>query len=118
MYGNQGSDDDCKYDVTWSAPPICENQSIYFTVTVKNRTDQSAVAGANVQPDVVQNCNHPIPNQWAMNSPETSPGTYKVGPIVFDKAGKWVVRFHIHGDCDDTVPTSPHGHAAFWVTVP
>ena len=54
-----------------------------------------------------------------MNSTEeTSPGTYKIGPIVFDRPGGWVVRFHFFGSCDDYLDTSPHGHAAFFVTVP
>jgi hypothetical protein len=117
MFGNHGGDDDCKYDVTWSAPPICEGQPIIFTVTVKSMTDQSAVTGANVTPDVVLNCNHATPAQ-AAPSPETPSGTYKVGPVVFDKPGRWVVRFHIHGECADLLPTSQHGHAAFWVDVP
>src|SRR5882724_3213558 len=84
MYGNHGGDDDCKYDVTWSAPPICEGQPITFTVTVKAMTDLSAVTGANVRPDVVLNCNHPIPVMPAAvdPSPEDPAGTYKVGPVV------------------------------------
>ncbi len=119
MYGSQGSDDDCKYDVTWTSMPICLNVPVYFSVTVKYRTDQSPVTGATVGPDVVLSCKYPIPNDPAplYPSPETTPGTYKVGPVKFDRAGKWVVRFHINGDCVDLLPTSPHGHAAFWVTV-
>ena len=45
-------------------------------------------------------------------------GTYKIGPIVFDKPGRWVVRFHLFGTCDDALATSPHAHAAFFVDVP
>jgi hypothetical protein len=118
MFGNQGGDDACKYDVSWTAPPICEKQPIYFTVSVKSRTDHSAVTSANVRPDVVLNCSHPTPAMPADPSPESPPGTYRVGPVVFDMPGRWVVRFHIHSDCFDILPTSPHGHAAFWVDVP
>jgi len=118
MYGTQAADDDCKYDVTWSATPICENQPVYFTVTVKSRADHSPVTGANVQPDVSLECAH-VPNfTWNKSSPESPAGTYKVGPVTFDQPGKWTVRFHIHEDCDDILDDSPHGHAAFYVNVP
>jgi hypothetical protein len=118
MYNTSGADDDCKYDVSWTSTPICENEQVYFTVMVKKRADSMPLTGANTRPDVVLDCNHPILNQPADPSPELSPGTYKVGPIVFDKPGKWVFRFHFFEDCDDSVPDSPHGHAAFWVQVP
>jgi hypothetical protein len=130
MYGQHGLDDDCKYDVTWSSTPICENQPVYFTVTVMTHSIGQAVpvTGANPLPDVVLNCSHPIPNTPAPKdpSPETSPGTYTVGPIVFDKPGRWVFRFHffemerVDGalvTCLDQ-PDSPHGHAAFYIQVP
>ncbi|HLK37047.1 MAG TPA: hypothetical protein VKU41_09885 [Polyangiaceae bacterium] len=119
MYGTSGGDDDCKYDVSYSVPPICEgNPGVYFMVTVKSRVDGSPVTGANVRPDVVLNCTLPIMNHPADPSPEGPPGTYKVGPVVFQKAGRWVVRFHIHEECLDLLPTSQHGHASFWVDVP
>lgn len=118
MYGQSGSDDDCKYDLTWTSTPICENQNVYFTVTVKKRTDGSPVKGANVRPDVVLDCAHPIPNNPTDPSPEPTPGTYTVGPIVFDQPGKWVVRFHVFENCFDLADDSPHGHAAFYVQVP
>jgi hypothetical protein len=117
MDNSHGADDDCKYDVTWSSTPICEGDQVYFMVTVKYRVDGSPVTGANARPDVVLNCNHPILNNPADPSPEVMPGTYKVGPIVFDKPGKWVFRFHFFADCQDQLG-SPHGHAAFWVQVP
>jgi hypothetical protein len=118
MYGQSGSDDDCKYDVSWTSTPICESQNVYFTVTVKKRTDGSPVTGANVRPDVVLKCTHPIPNNPADPSPEPAPGTYTVGPIDFDQPGTWVVRFHVFENCLDLADDSPHGHAAFYVQVP
>jgi hypothetical protein len=117
MYGTSGADDDCKYDVSWVSDPICENQNVYFTVTVTYRSGHTPVTGANAQPDVVLNCNHLIPNHPSETSPEISPGVYKVGPIVFDQAGRWVFRLHFFETCNDT-PDSPHGHAAFYVDVP
>lgn len=118
LYGHSGSDDDCKYDVSWTSTPICENQNVYFTVTATRRTDHMPVTGANVRPDVTLECMYPIMNLPADPSPEGPPGTYKVGPIVFDMPGTWTVRFHFYYECYHLVPTSPHGHAAFWVTVP
>jgi hypothetical protein len=119
MYNSHGEDDDCKYDVTWTSTPICEGQPVYFTVTVKYRTDNTPVTGANARPDVVLDCSHlsMSPIMPADPSPEVMPGVYKVGPIVFDQRGEWVFRFHFFETCQDQ-PDSPHGHAAFWVQVP
>ncbi|HEX3344473.1 MAG TPA: hypothetical protein VHS09_07855 [Polyangiaceae bacterium] len=120
MYGNWGSDDDCKYDVMWTSTPICENVPVYFTVQVSRRTDNSPVTGANARPDVVLACAHPIPNVPKPRdpSPELAPGVYEVGPVLFDQPGKWVFRFHFNEDCLDIAPDSPHGHAAFYIDVP
>jgi hypothetical protein len=129
MYNTTGGDDDCKYDVSWQSTPICENQPVCFTVIVTKREDGSPLLGvetggsfvaANPRPDVVLACNHPIPNTPTPRdpSPMLAPGTYVVGPIVFDKPGKWVFRFHFNEECIDVSPESPHGHAAFYVDVP
>jgi hypothetical protein len=126
MYGNSGSDDDCKYDVKWTSTPICRGMPVYFTVTATTRASGpsgpagSPLTGANARPDVVLNCSHPIPNSPAPAdpSPENPPGTYTVGPIVFDQPGKWVFRFHFWETCMDFSPESPHGHAAFYINVP
>ncbi len=129
MYNTRGSDDDCKYDVEWQSTPICQGQPVYFTVVVTKREDDSPLLGvetggsfvpANVRPDVVLDCTHPIPNTPAPRdpSPAVAPGTYVVGPIVFDQPGKWVFRFHFNEECLDIVPESPHGHAAFYINVP
>jgi hypothetical protein len=49
---------------------------------------------------------------------EGPPGTYTIGPVLFDEPGKWTVRFHIHEECTDLSNESQHGHAAFFVDVP
>jgi hypothetical protein len=118
MYGQSGTDDDCKYDVSWTSTTICRGQPAYFNVKVTKRLDGSPLEGADPRPDVVLTCNHPISSHPADPSPETAPGTYVVGPIVFDQPGRWVFRFHFNETCDDLVPDSPHGHAAFFVDVP
>jgi hypothetical protein len=129
MYNNWGSDDDCKYDVSWQSTPICEGQPVYFTVLVTKRQDGTPLLGvetggsfvpANPRPDVVLACDHPIPNSPTPRdpSPSVAPGTYVVGPIVFDKSGDWVFRFHFNEECLDIADDSPHGHASFHVNVP
>jgi hypothetical protein len=120
MFGTKGSDDDCKYDVEWTSTNICEGgNGVYFTVVAKKRTDESPLTGASPYIEAVQSCVHgaangPVP----FASVENPPGTYRMGPVVFDRPGGWVVRFHFFGDCEDSVETTPHGHAAFFVTVP
>jgi hypothetical protein len=117
MYGQSGSDDDCKYDLSWTSTPTCLNQPVYFTVKATRRGDGSTLEGANPRPDVVLGCTHPIASHPADPSPETAPGTYLVGPIVFDQPGRWVFRLHFYETCIDLVPDSPHGHVAFFIDV-
>jgi hypothetical protein len=117
MYGSEGDDDDCKYHVHWSSTPIAENRDITFTVSATKKTDNSPLTGASPLAEVYLNSMHPAPNtnQTAVEGPA---GTYKVGPIRFDAPGRWTVRFHFFENCVDLLPTSPHGHAAFYVDVP
>jgi hypothetical protein len=122
LYGQMGSDDDCKYDVSWTSTPVCKNVPVYFTVHANKRVGATTFAsgppltGAGTFAEVSLNCTIPAPNA---NPPvEFEPGVYQVGPIVFTESGKWNVRFHFNENCLDEVLTSPHGHAAFWITVP
>ena len=128
MYGASGSDDDCKYDVSWTSTPICENGNVYFTVTVKKRAfadggsavggDEPPMTGGTVGPDITLGCTHSMPNSpWTFLEEPAGSGIYKLGPVQFDRKGKWDVRFHFNECCNDGT-TSPHGHAAFWVNVP
>jgi hypothetical protein len=116
MFNSEGDDDDCKYHVKWSATPVCRNGGVTFTITVTKKADGKPATGANPYTESVL-----LPAHVAAGSPttnETMPGVYTIGPIIFDQPGKWFVRFHLYGDCDDTLDTSPHGHAAFFVNVP
>jgi hypothetical protein len=117
MFNTEGDDDDCKYHVRYSASTVCENADVFFTITVTHRTDDSPLTGATPDLEVFLNPTTPAapPSQPPVESP---PGTYKAGPIRFSEAGRWTVRFHFDETCDDTVPDSPHGHAAFYVDVP
>ena len=113
----ESDDDDCKYHVRWTATPICENNGVTFTVVATNKTDGSPLTGAGTLAEVYLNDSHPAPNSHQTTS-EGPPGTYTVGPVLFDAPGKWTVRFHFRIECADLLPDSPHGHAAFYVEVP
>jgi hypothetical protein len=117
MFNSEGDDDDCKYHVKFTVSPVYENSDVNFTVTATKKTDGTPAVGANVDPEVFLDTTHPAPNSNT-HTTESPPGTYHVGPIHFDKAGKWTMRFHFFEQCDDSIPTSPHGHAAFFIDVP
>lgn len=122
MYNQSGSDDDCKYNVEWTSTPICEGgNGVYFTVSATLRTNGQPLTGANPYIESVQACLHPSPNPPApavTQTEEGPPGTYRIGPIVFDTPGGSIIRFHFYGSCSDALDTSPHGHAAFFINVP
>ena len=117
QYNSSGDDDDCKYQVSFTATPIRQNQNVSFTVTAKTLTDLQPATGANIDAEVFLNDTHPAPNSGQATS-EKSGGVYDVGPIKFDAAGRWTVRFHLHEDCQDSTDDSPHGHIAFYIDVP
>lgn len=117
MYGSAGNDDDCKYYISWTANPIVENANTFFTVTALRLADMKPATCAGIRPDVSLSISHGAPAP-ANPSTEIAPGIYQVGPIKFDKPGTWTVRFHLFEECSDGPEDSPHGHAAFYVSVP
>jgi hypothetical protein len=116
LYNAEGDDDDCKYHVSWKSTAVKENVGVFFYVNAIRRVDGKPVTGANVQVEVYID-NHPTPSTDIPNT-ESAGGNYKIGPIVFDEPGKWTVRFHFYETCSDQPQDSPHGHAAFFVSVP
>jgi len=117
MYGTAGDDDDCKYHVTWSSTAVHEGSDVTFTVVATSLVDQKPVTGANIQLEG-EIGNHPRPDPDATKTTENPPGTYTITPATFDQSGQWLIRFHLFENCYDNVPTSPHGHAAFYLDVP
>jgi hypothetical protein len=115
--GTQADDDDCKYHVSYSVTCVAKDQPVTFTVTLTSLADGTPVTGAN--PKTVEgtlNDMFPLPNS-PTTSTETAPGVYIIGPVTFNRSGKWQVRFHFFETCNDT-EDSKHGHAAFFVNVP
>ena len=121
--GSEADDDDCKYHVKWLATGATPTDDVYFQVDLTTKADGKAashlVASDNpIVAEVYVDNGDPAKNHAAPNSQPTSqetdvPGRYVLGPIRFDQAARWTVRFHIYPDCDDG-DTSPHGHAAFF----
>jgi hypothetical protein len=130
MFGHEGDDDDCKYHVVWLSTPICENTNVLFTVTLTNLGDQSPVTGIPggiiLEPYIPVSLDASCDNQGSIVSPSAGQflvetpagsGVYQ-GPVMFTAPGEWTLRFHIHEECADLLPDSPHGHAAFHIDVP
>ena len=123
---SEGADDECKYQVSWTASPIRRDQDVTFSVTAKSlATDQPLEALADgklplSRVELYLPCDpeHRAPAQNAKAKfSETAPGVYSASALRFDQAGRWVVRFHFYEECLDG-ETSPHGHIAFFVDVP
>ena len=117
LYNAAGDDDDCKYAITWTSDPIYENTDITFHLSAMRKFDGTWACGAYPYIEAYLDETHPAPNAGTHTS-EVGTGKYDIGPIRFDKKGRWTVRFHLYGDCSDLTDDSPHGHAAFYVDVP
>ena len=117
LYNDEGDDDECKYHVKWTASPVAQGKDVTFTVVATNKSDGSALKAAPIRAEVFLDDTHPGPNTNQTSKESATAGTYTVGPIRFDKPGKWTVRFHFFEDCADG-EESPHGHVAFYVQVP
>jgi len=116
MFNAEGDDDDCKYHIKWTATAICENSNVTFAITVTHKVDGSAVTGAHPSAEVFLGDTHAAPNS-NQSSTELGGGRYNIGPVRFDLPGQWTVRFHVFETCHDS-EQSPHGHGAFFVSVP
>lgn len=116
-YNSEADDDDCKYHVKYTVTPVRQNENVTFTVTANYKFDGTPATGVPIDAEVYLNVTHPAPNSGQATT-EKGGGVYDVGPIKFDAAGQWTVRFHFHHDCQDTTEDSPHGHVAFFISVP
>lgn len=120
LSSHQGADDDCKYDVSFTSSCIEVGRDTSFSLTLTRRADGSPATGAQPDSPEIYLESEPthISPSVAVTAPEDPPGTYTIGPILFDQSGRWVVRFHFYEACSDLPPDSPHGHVAFYIDVP
>ncbi len=116
-YNAASDDDDCKYHVTFTSTSVQANQNVTFTAVTTRKTDGAPAAGAKTSLEVFLSDTHPAPNS-NQRSTEGPAGTYAIGPVRFDAAGQWTVRFHLYEECSELLDTSPHGHVAFYIWVP
>ena len=117
LFNAEGDDDDCKYHVAFSATCVERNRDVTLTFHANNRSDDAPVVGAEPSTEIYLSDTHLAPN----TKPKTvvvEPGVYEIGPVRFDKPGRWTVRFHVFEECLDAREDSPHGHIAFYVDVP
>lgn len=117
--GNEADDDDCKFHVSFTNTCIRLNEPVTFTVKLETLSDGKPATDADPShPEIyMEEGNHPSPSN-RISAKEGPDGTYEIGPIVFDRSGRWVVRWHFFEDCSDVPEDSPHGHAAFYIDVP
>jgi hypothetical protein len=116
-FNTEADDDDCKYHVSYAVTPVSLNAELTFTVTLTNKSDGRPATGADTRLEAFLGDTHPAPGSGATTR-ETSPGTYVISPVRFDKSGQWTARFHFFESCSDVAAASPHGHAAFLIEVP
>jgi hypothetical protein len=117
LFNAEGDDDDCKYHVAFSASCIERNRDVSLTLHASNLSDDSALIGATPTTEIYLSDTHLAPNTKP-KAAMIEPGVYTIGPIRFDKSGRWTVRFHLFEECLDAREDSPHGHIAFYVDVP
>lgn len=120
LTSHQGADDDCKYDVSFTNTCVELNRPVTFTLKLTTRATGKPATGARPYfPEIylAEDPSHISPS-FEIKAPEKPSGSYAIGPIVFDRSGRWVVRFHFYETCSDVPPDSPHAHVAFYIDVP
>jgi hypothetical protein len=120
LTGREADDDDCKYRVRFENTCVAVNEPVTFTLTLTRKFDGMPGAGTEPRFPEVFLAGDPthISPSANISATEGPPGTYEIGPIVFDRAGRWVIRFHYFESCSDLPEDSPHGHVAFYIDVP
>ena len=90
------------------------NEPVTFSLTLTRKMDGMQGSGTNPAfPEVylADDPSHLSPSN-DITAREGEPGTYEIGPVIFDRTGRWVVRFHYFDTCSEIPADSPHGHAA------
>ncbi len=117
MYNSEGDDDECKYHMAWSSTEVAQNKDITFTLKLTYKNDGTPALGAD--PFIEAFLDHHTPAPQTGTAVEKGEGAYDIAPVQFNAAGRWTVRFHLYGICEEGASEStPHGHGAFYVDVP
>jgi hypothetical protein len=114
LFNAEGDDDECKYHVRFTSAGA-PSSGVTFTVHVDKLVAATPALAAGVEVEAFLDETHPAPASGT--STEIAAGTYRVGPVVFDKPGRWTVRFHLYESCSDVPEDTPHGHLAFYYDV-
>lgn len=117
--GREADDDTCKYRVRFENTCVLLNEPVTFTLSLTRKLDGERATGGDPSPEIyfASEETHISPSN-DIGAEEISPGVYEIGPVIFDRPGRWVVRFHYFGTCSEIPEDSPHGHVAFNFDVP
>jgi hypothetical protein len=108
--GNEADDDNCLYHAKIGVSCIVRNADVTLTLDLKSIGTTMPATGAAPTVDGVVDY-HPWPPTNPMSSEMA--GLYTIGPVRFDRAGRWTLTFHVY----DAAPAK-HSHVSFYVDVP
>jgi hypothetical protein len=128
MFNAEGDDDDCKYHLKFNVVPqgIKVGATITFKVTVTYKATGTVATGAvnsagdgiYLESYLADTPTHVLPNPAPVFAESPAGSGVYTATAKFDVSGRWVIRFHLFGNCLDGAEDSPHGHAAFFFDVP
>ena len=100
MDGTEGDDDDCKYHVSYTTAPLCENDGIYFVVTASYLTRSGApLTGACASAELCLSDTHPAPVADGRPPRGTAGGRRAAGHV-----HDWAGRLRRRGGVDGSIP--------------
>lgn len=119
LTGREADDDECKYHVRFENTCVAVNQPVTFTLSLTRLFDNAPGTGTvPSNPEIYMESDGHISPSNGITATERAPGTYEIGPVIFDAPGRWVVRFHYFDNCTELPADSPHSHVAFYIDVP
>jgi hypothetical protein len=119
LTGREADDDTCKYHVRFENTCVAVNQPVTFTLSLTRLIDNAPGTGTvPSNPEIFMESDGHVSPGNDITATESSPGTYEIGPVIFDAPGRWVVRFHYFDTCSELQADSPHSHVAFYIDVP
>lgn len=119
LFGREADDDECKYHVRFENTCVAVNEPVTFTLSLTRLIDGAPGAGTvPSNPEIYKEDDGHLSPSNNITATEGPPGTYEIGPVIFDASGRWVVRFHYFDNCSELPEDSPHSHVAFYIDVP